>query len=148
MDDVLDQLVEYWRHQDVGPAAATATSEEIAHWEERFGVRLPRDFREYVTRVNGTFGAEELEFGDDFMSFLPLSAMVSEAQWGNKEYKEPDLFVFVDLLIKSYWWCVRLTPQDSEQAQIFVRGDRLKLVATSLEEFLLAYMSDSKDIHP
>jgi hypothetical protein len=147
MADVLDQLVKYWRRQDVGPAAATATTEEIAQWEAKFGVRLPADLREYVSRVNGTFKGEALEFGNDMMSFLPLSAMVPEAQW-REHYNEPDIFVFVDYLISSYWWCVRLTPHDSECTQVFVRSSRLKLVASSLEEFLLAYMSDSSAIHP
>jgi SMI1 / KNR4 family (SUKH-1) len=147
MADVLDQLVEYWRRQRVIPADVTATPEDIVQWEEKFGVRLPRDLREYVIRVNGIFKGEELEFGEDMMSFLPLSAMVPEAQW-SKYHNEPGLFVIVDFLISSHWWCVRLTPDIAERTQVFVRSTRLKLVASSLEEFLLAYMSDSKAIHP
>ena len=81
------------------------------------------------------------------MSFLPLNAMVPEAQWSN-DHNESGIFVIVDYLISSYWWCVRLTPNVSEHTQVFVRGTKLKLVASSLEEFLLAYMSDSKAIHP
>jgi hypothetical protein len=142
MADVLDQLVEYWRKQRVAPAAVTATPEDIVQWEEKFGVRLPRDLREYVIRVNGIFKGEELEFGEDMMSFLPLSAMVPEA------HNEPGLFVIVDFLISSHWWCVRLTPDVAEHTQVFVRGTRLKLVASSLKEFLLSYMSDSKSINP
>jgi hypothetical protein len=147
MGDVFDQLVEYWRRQGVASAAATATLEDIARWEERFGARLPRDLREYVIRVNGTLDGEQLEFGDDFMSFLPLSAMMPEAQW-SEHYNEPDLFVIADFLINSHWWCVRLTPHVSEHTQIFVRGIKLTLVASSLEEFIRAYMSGSKAIHP
>jgi SMI1 / KNR4 family (SUKH-1) len=147
MGDVLDQLVEYWRRQGVASAVARATLDDTAQWEERFGVCLPRDLREYVTRVNGMLNGEQLEFGDDFMSFLPLSAMMPEAEW-SKHYSEPDLFVIADFLISSYWWCVRLTPHVSEHSQIFVRGTKLALVASSLEEFLLAYMSGSKTIHP
>jgi hypothetical protein len=147
MADVLDQLVEYWRRQHVIPAAVTATPEDIVQWEEKFGVRLPLDIREYFIRVNGISNGEHLEFGDDMMSFLPLSAMVPEAQWSDN-HNEPGVFVFVDYLINSYWWCVRLTPDVAEHTQVFVRGTRLKLVASSLEEFLRAYMSDSKAIHP
>jgi hypothetical protein len=147
MADVLDQLVEYWQRRHVAPAAVIASSEDIVQWEEKFGVKLPLDLREYVTRVNGTFAGEELEFGEDMMSFLPLSAMVPEPQW-SKYHHEPGLFVIVDYLISSHWWCVRLTPDVEEHTQVFVRGTRLKLVASSLEEFLLAYMSDSRTIHP
>jgi SMI1 / KNR4 family (SUKH-1) len=145
--DVLDQLVEYWRLQGVAPAAATATLDDMTQWEERFGVSLPQDLREYVTRINGMLNGEQLEFGNDLMSFLPLSAMMPEAQW-SKHYNEPDLFVIADYLITSYWWCARLTPHVSEHSQIFVRGTKLALVASSFEEFLLAYMSGSKTIHP
>jgi hypothetical protein len=148
MADVLDQLVEYWRRQHISPADVTATLEDIVQWEEKFGVSLPRDLREYVIRVNGILKGEQLEFGDDMMSFLPLSAVVPEAQWWNEDHNEPGLFVFVDFLISSHWWCVRLTPDVAEHTQVFVRGTRLKLVASSLEEFFLAYMSDSKAIHP
>ena len=147
MADVLDQLVEYRRRQRTIPADVTATPKDIVQWEEKYGVRLPRDLREYVIRVNGIFKGEELEFGADMMSFLPLSAMVPESQWSN-DHNEPGIFVIVDYLISSYWWCVRLTPDGGEHTQVFVRGTRLKLVASSLEEFLLAYMSASKAIHP
>jgi hypothetical protein len=148
MADVFDELVEHRRRQSVGPADVTATQKDIAQCEEQFGVRLPQDLCEYVTRVNGTYKGEQLEFGNDLTSFFPLSAIVPEVQW-HQRYNGPDLFVIADYLISSHWWCVRLTHQPSEHSRIFVRGGKkLKFVASSLDEFLRAYMSDSMASYP
>jgi SMI1 / KNR4 family (SUKH-1) len=147
MADVLDRLASHWKQHRVALAAAKATSADIAAWEAKYGVRLPDDLVAYVKRVNGNFGGETLEFDHEGMSFLPLSAMVPEKEW-SEQYDGAGMFVFADMLVQCYWWCVHLTPEPSERTSIFLRGSRLCLVAESLEEFLDAYIDGATRIHP
>jgi hypothetical protein len=147
MGDVLNQLVEYWYQHDSKPSEQKATVADVTGWEDRYSVRLPNDLREYVMRVNGSRQGEQLEFGDDLISFLPLGAMVPEAEWTKHESKS-GLFVFADYLISSYWWCIELTKQPAQLSRVYVRGSALKLVASSLHEFFSAYMENATRIHP
>jgi hypothetical protein len=147
MADVLDRLLKHWQNHKVAPAAFKATSEEVAVWEAKYGVRLPDDLFAYVTRVNGSYGGEHLDFDHEGMSFLPLKAMVPEKEW-SEQHEGVGMFVFADMLIQCYWWCVHFTPEPTERSSIFLRGHRLSLVAESLEEFLDAYILGSTRIHP
>jgi hypothetical protein len=147
MADIFDELLEFWRAHKVDPADAKATFDDIREWEIANHVCLPDDLREYVLRVNGIRGGEELKFEHESLSFLPLKAMVPEKTWSS-EYDGKDMFIFADMLINSYWWCAQLSGTSARQTAIFVRGRDLVLVADSLEEFLRAYMTGATRIHP
>src|SRR5271156_2591161 len=108
MADIFDELLSFWRRRNVEPSASKATFDYIRVWETANHVCLPDDLREYVLRVNGIRGGEELEFEHELMSFLPLKAMVPEKTWSS-EYDGKDMFVFADMLIQSYWWCAHVS---------------------------------------
>lgn len=148
MADVFGELVEHWHRQGSIVSTVKATPEEIGKWQAKFGVHLPSDLREYFVRANGMLDGDKLDFGHDLTSFLPMSAVVPGNQW-DERYDQPDLFVIADYLISSHWWCVHLTKQPSEHSRVYVcGGERPKLVASSLTEFLRSYMSGSLGIHP
>jgi hypothetical protein len=149
MADFLDELTAFWKRHGDAPAAKIATSAQIEEWEQRYSVVLPADLRSYVTRVNGIFQGESLEFDHEGMSFLPLSAMCAETEW-TESGARPNMFVFADFLIRSHWWCAALDEKPHEHTRIFLGGCGTKnhLVASSLAEFIDLYMNDHGCIYP
>ena len=148
MADFLDDLTSFWKEKGVAAAPHKATKEEIEAWERRYNVILPADLREYVTRVNGVQGGESLEFDHDLLSFLPLSAMCTEAEWTKAE-GQSGMFVFADYCISCYWWCVQLDNSPHEYTRIFFGGGPKKniLLANSLSEFFDMYRNHPKRLH-
>ena len=149
MPDVLDALLDFWKTNGTSPAAHKATGLEIDEWERRYEVILPTDLREYVTRVNGTFNGEALEFDDELISFLPLSAMCPEDKWWPNLRARPGMFIFADYLISSSWWCAALDSSAHEHTRIFLGGGagENRLIASSLAEFFDLYMNRSSRLH-
>jgi hypothetical protein len=150
MSDALDELIGFWKRHRVDPAAEKATASEIEAWERRYKVVLPSDLRDYVLKVNGILGGENLEFDHEGVGFLPLSAMCPEAEW-TESGAQPNLFVFADFLIRSHWWCASLDNRTHERTRIFLGGGPAKmnrLVADSLAEFFDLYMNDHGCIYP
>jgi hypothetical protein len=150
MPDFLDELTSFWKTKRVATAAHKATEAEIDAWEQRYKIILPADLRNYVMRVNGILGGENLEFDHEGISFLPLSAMCPEAEWTEHE-GQAGMFVFADLLVKCSWWCAALDSSAHEHTRIFIGGGlplQNRLVASSLAEFFDLYMNDHMAIHP
>lgn len=145
MSDLFERVRLHWKKEDAGVASATATSEEIAAWEQRYSVSMPEDLRAYVTQLNGTFNAEAFDFGDGLTSFLPLKAMVPEHDFDDR-FSNPNMFVFADYMISCYWYCAEVTGKKQEQTRIFMGANQPKLVAESIEEFLEAYIAGAKRI--
>jgi peptide/nickel transport system substrate-binding protein len=150
MPNVLDELTSFWKEHGDASAAEKATPLQIEAWEQRYNVVLPADLRDYVMRVNGILGGENLEFDHEGISFLPLSAMCTEAEWTESTGK-PNRFVFADFLVKCHWWCAIIDDTSRERTEIYLGGcgsqdDRP--IASSLDEFFHIYMHDHGAIYP
>jgi hypothetical protein len=149
MADVLDRLLEHWRHRQEKPAASTATLDEIENWERKYGVRLPDDLREYVLRVNGIHCGEELEFDNNLNTLLPLSAMKPECEWWSGQTSS-NRFVIADHCISCFWWTVDLNAEPRPETAVFLSGasdGKPRLVASSLDEFLEMYITDAAALY-
>jgi hypothetical protein len=146
MPDIYDRLLTYWKRRGIFPATHRATPLEIAAWEQKYGLRLPTDLREYVMRVNGFLHAETLEFDNQGNSLLPLSAMVPEEEWASRP-SHFQRFVFADHMIQCSWWCFRLSTDFTETTAFYLGGQMTlghdRLIASSVEEFLELYIADS-----
>ena len=147
--DSLDNVTRFWKRHGVATAAERATAAQIEEWERRYEITLPADLRDYVSRVNGIFRGEALEFDHEGLSFLPLSAMCPEADW-TEFGGRPNMFVFADFLIKSHWWCVALDNEPHQHTRVYLGGCGTKdrIIADSLSEFFDLYMNDHKCIYP
>jgi hypothetical protein len=151
MRECFGRLRNHWLAHRTRPASILANQREIAEWEERYTVRLPDDLREYVLKLNGIHLGETLEMDSNGYSFLPLSAMQPESEWGGRN--EPcNMFVIADVLMKCYWYCVRLDNAVHSTTQVFLGGataqENHRAIADSLTEFFELYMMDSPTLHP
>jgi SMI1 / KNR4 family (SUKH-1) len=86
MREVFKRLSKHWLAHNTRPTSSLASQDDILQFQERYGVRLPADFKEYVLRVNGNHLGETLETDSTGFSFLPLSAMQTEQQWSGGGY--------------------------------------------------------------
>jgi len=148
MSDFLGNLTSFWKTKGVATATHKATKVEIETWERRYNIVLPDDLRQYVTRVNGVQGGENLEFDHEGISFLPLSAMCLEVEW-TETGGRPGMFVFADYLVRCNWWCAALDSSPHEHTRIFFGGG-LKgnsLLANSLAEFFDLYRNHHMRLH-
>ena len=139
------KLVAHWERQGIGPATTRPTIAELEAWERHYGVKLPSDLREYFLRINGVRNGEDLDFGNDLMTFLPLKSVVPESERSKTGDKSaPKRFVIADYSISCYWWCAWLTTEAQATTRIFLGTNA---VADSLEEFIALYVADSAKVH-
>jgi hypothetical protein len=152
MRKVFERLSKYWIAHNTRPASSLASQDDISRFQERYGVRLPADLKEYVLNMNGNHLGETLEMDSTGFSFLPLSAMQPERNWSDNSYQQANMFVIADFLVKCYWYCAELDSDEHDTTRIFFSGgaapDTTRLIANSLADFLDLYMTDSPLLHP
>lgn len=149
MADVLDRLLNHWQMNGTKPAASKASADDVTSWEAQYGVRLPDDLREYVTKVNGILFGEQLEFDDNLNTLLPLSAIKPESEWSNRE-APPNRFVIADHCISCFWWTVDLDAERHSETAVSLSGTsdgKPRTVATSMAEFLDMYIENSPTMY-
>jgi hypothetical protein len=80
----IQDLVATWRAKGVR-LEPPATESELAALEAAFGVKLPRDVREFYLEANGM---SDLEYDDHEMSFWSISKILSDP--GRSEGQDPN----------------------------------------------------------
>ena len=149
MSILWQRLLELWR--DAGLIIRPpAPPEAILTFESKYGVVLPADMRAYFLTVDGM--EDELDPG--FNRFWPLG-MVKPAEKELSERHEarlayPGCFVFIDHMIWSHAWAVRLGEcQATVSGPVYqVRPDEIskRQVAPSFTAFVEMYLADQFSI--
>ena len=147
MDDLLIRLADHWRAHGAAPGSG-APEAEIATFETRHGLRLPRELREYFATLNG------LEHGRDDMTnetigFWPLAEVAPvAAEAPNAGIPEPErCIVLADYLIGSHYYVARLPKDTAAPAQIlWVWRDGFGSLAGSFAQFVERYMAGDEAV--
>jgi hypothetical protein len=135
------KLAKHWLSHAARPSCAASES-EIASFEQIHEVCLPSDLREYVLTLNGMANDPD----DSEFRFVPLSQMCPEIEIDRQG--RTGMFLFVDYLQLSYWFCIELDQQKREMTRVFVGGtiDENKVVADSLASFFRIYIEDPESL--
>jgi hypothetical protein len=153
---VTQRLKECWL-QSGSKIVPGATPEETEAFEERYGVSLPAEVRDYFAVVGGM---EEGNTDDLVMEFFPLHAVTSVPEelgdWGGiPDYRRivdtldeaEHCFVFIDYMFRSHVYALRFSSDALERSPVvWICGAENAIIADSLTEFLGAYLADPYSI--
>jgi len=146
-------IISYWREYGL-PIRQGVTTEAVKAFEEKYQVRLPADFAEYLRAVDGT-GINESD--ENILSFLSLSEIrpVHEVldDSGGVVYPDrfayPNCFVFADYMMSCWFYAVQITSDASTMGPVYrvtasvVPGP---IEAASFREFMARYSTDPESV--
>jgi len=151
ISNVLDRLVKYWQEESI-PLASGTTGNEIAGFENVKGIRLPAEFHQYFTTVNGMesfypnytdsngflfYPLEELNLFED--EFAGYPAMELNLDLVNKK-----CLIFANYLHKSWTYGVVIGRDTGEYSIVKILDhSRYVAIANSLSDFLEKYLVDA-----
>ena len=152
MRTLAERLREHWR--SIGVRIRSGVSQqEIDTFEFTYGVCLSEEALSYFRAVDGM---EEGDSDEELLRFLPLHKLTSvpetlAAFGGIPDYRNivhvlpgAELcFIFIDYLIYSHVYALRLSPERSEESPVlWICGADYRVIAASLSEFLETYLAD------
>ena len=126
-----------------------AWEKEVQDFEAKYGVTLPRDFREYLACIgNSTVGQKDwgLSGGKDLYAFWALNEIKSVPEETDTrsvpESEDPSsYFIFADYCI--WCWAYAICVGPNEPGKVIVVGAlEPTVIANSFTEFIEAYMQD------
>ena len=147
MGDLLTRLAEHWRAHGAAPGSG-APEAEIAAFEARHGVRLPRELHEYFATLNGmAHGRDDMDDAPTGFWRLAEATTVAEEAPDAKVPNPERCFVIADYLIGSHFYVARLPDAPVAPAEIlFVWGDGFVVLAPSFADFAERYMASDEAV--
>lgn len=145
--DAITRLADYWSAQGLAFNGG-ATADMVKSFESTHGVILPKDFAEYILRLNGLaeFGPGADENGFGFAALQRLRPVApSEYPLGSSG---PGHFVFADYLHWSWGYALQLADERTRGEVIHVATLEPKVVAPSFGAFIELYLVDSPQLYP
>jgi TonB family protein len=149
MRELLERVDRHWAADDI-PHGPPVSAADIAEVEERYGVRLPAELREWFLGLNG-MDSPAYPMDEHGLAFHPLSGFRPLAEEAPSMADAPDaerLFVFADLLVWCSGYAVLLTAEAAETAPVFVvhAANCILPVATSFSAFLEGYLAGDEAV--
>src|SRR5215204_2487527 len=107
MDTIAEKLRAHWAAHGV-EAPAGVSEDRLKGFEDRHGVTLPADLRDYFLQVDGM--GSRSEFDDDFFSLWPLGEVVRASDEFDDPFidDQPSYFLFADHSIRLPAYAIRL----------------------------------------
>lgn len=156
MDRLAERLKNYWA--SIGAAARSGVDlSTIESFESHYDVRIPDDFRDYVSTIDGF---EDGDWDNEMISFWPLHCVKSVPEALTPFAGVPDYsriasrlrdassyFVFADFLIWSHVYAIRLGKTGSDKSPIlWICGSKYYSAAESFSDFLMMYLDNPESI--
>lgn len=147
------KIIEYWRLSGI-PVRPGAQPSQVAEFQSKYGVTIPRNVLEYLETVDGS----SPDFMDaDCYRFWPLSEIrpvheVLDESTGviySDRFLYPDCFVFSDYLMNCWLYAVKFTGDPLQPAPVYrVTADAMpgEQMAPSFREFMVSYAANPKSI--
>ena len=116
----------------------------IARFEQKRSVVLPQAFKQYLQTVNGMSDGLTDE---ELLSFHSLECIDRDWEWYPRGAANCVEIVFADYLINSHLYVLRMDESGSDLG-VWTTADpeNYKKLAASFEDFILAYLSNPKEI--
>ncbi len=140
----LERLVHWWG-KDAKPSECGAQLEAL---EARYDVRLPDDFRAYLTATMPKGNPWDSE-GTNWWPLEDLKSVREEcADWEDGSGLDGDekAIVFADFLMWCFAWAIDCSDGPDRGRVIIVTGSSNRQVAGSFDDFLRRYINDSGSV--
>lgn len=137
VDTIYQRLRNAWLKSGV-PTNVGATPREIQAFESRYCMRLPAQFRAYLSTVNGMAGGATDE---SLISFLPIDKIDVVPNSADLHSKAGVEIVFAEYLIFSHYYAMRVTKNGDQDGVYAADGTNQARISSSFDEFLYAYLS-------
>lgn len=144
---IISRLVDFWISQKI--KISTKTLEEIDLVERQRELKLPNDFKEFYSRVNGMGDFYPNEIDEEGFLFYPVEAIVSV----NTEFETSNLinkhkiFLFAEYMHKSWWYGFELKEGNEYIIGIISDNSSFKPITNSLVEFIELYIENSPKLY-
>lgn len=123
------------------PPYRETSGEDIAQFEQKYGIRFPQDVREYFVRVGG-MAAGKNGMDDALISLWRLDEVVPQsADESPQGSLKARWFIFGDYSIQAYHYLIRLC--EEPQLPVPVAISHSGVVAESLIAFLEGYIRNN-----
>ena len=145
-----ENLKRYWASHNVEINAGVSEA-DLKTFEDKYGVVLPDDLREYFRCVNG-MAPDEIDDGMIRFWMLEEVAPLPEGapQYSDGEYvKNPEtLFLFADYSIWAHAYAIRLGRTTLDSNEVVIIGYKSpKLISDSFSEFVETYLTMKDLLH-
>jgi hypothetical protein len=138
--EIVDRLERHWYGSKIDRnfrSPRAATDEQIAAFEDKNGVKLPADFREYLLRLNG------IDEDPDFFCFWPIDKLDRVNPEHVKVLQYEWFFNFADWGIESHYYAIYLGNDPLFQNRVILPDfPGSPGIASNFTEFLELYLRD------
>jgi hypothetical protein len=147
MEKIFEELKNYWLAQNIRIGKGIS-KEEIYKFENKYNISIPKDFKYYLTYINGMDCSESWETDRDLITFWPinkikpLSEEAPECAISNRRL----YYVFADYSINAMLYLIQLSREPEVPTPIFVLGNNLIKVADNFHEFIVRYIKNDQII--
>jgi SMI1 / KNR4 family (SUKH-1) len=140
-------IVLFWEKQKLKIAPGKLDKFEV--FETRNGYKLPNDFREFYSKINGMEALYPNYTDDNGFLLYPIEAIIpANTEFKNSKMKNVDrVFIFCDYLQRSWQYGCEVIDINNYIIGIIPDINTFKPISSSLIEFLELYMSDSPKLY-
>ena len=155
MENVWQQLIEFWRKQNL-PIQKACIEDDIRSFETRYEIALPPDMREYFLNVNGMppyFPGDKDKEGFSFWPLDRVRTLEEDNEAHDRRYlrltEEDSFFLFCDYLGWSWAYAIKRIPGSRGVEGIYLVGcpNPIK-IADSCSDFVRLYLEQSDRLYP
>jgi hypothetical protein len=114
-----------------------ATPLAIERFENQYHVKLPNQFRDYLSTSNGMVNGQT---DNNLLSFLSLDAIDHEMASHCRQTQDVVDVIFAEYLIYSHYYTLRVTKDGAQLGVYAANGTNEKRLAASFDEFIDTYM--------
>ena len=139
-------LLKFWTRQGIKLRPGVSEN-DVAQFEAKYNVRLPRDLGEYFAAVNGFDSPEQTSDGN-CISFWGLDeVMPLKEYWSTPVEGADSYFAFADWSLAAHLYAIRLSANVEDENRVIVVYDyRPITVANSFSEFVEAYLANNDSV--
>jgi hypothetical protein len=142
-----EKLQKFWQLSDAQVAESGASETEIEGLEQKYSIRLPSDFRDYLRH---SCPKDEEAGYDDATSWWHLSRIRNIPEEYEHAITDPIIardsakyLFFADYAIWCWAWAI-CCDNGENRGRVAVISGRDRLVADSFTEFAVSYVTDQK----
>lgn len=139
------RLEQHWYKDSTGfdlEKPKRTTPDDILAYEQRTGVRLPADMREYFQRLNG------IDSAPGFFRFFPLAKLIPLKSQSYPTFNVDRYCIFADYMAGTWYYAIYLGEDSFLQNRVILPDlPSQPVLAHSFSDFVELYLADSPRLY-